>query len=67
MGTEPEDPCIPHYAGHRTVLVLHMSYVLLTGVIVGMRIVRYRTRRTFRFQAFWNVPSLHLFDGKPVI
>jgi hypothetical protein len=33
MGTELEDTCIPHRAGHGTVAALPMSYALLTRVI----------------------------------
>ena len=52
MGKEPADTCIPHRVDHRTVAVLHISYLLLTQVIGGLCNISDRNDLPFDLQRF---------------
>jgi len=52
MGKEPADTCIPHRVDHRTVAVLHMSYLLLTQVIGGLCNISDRNDLPFELRRF---------------
>ena len=52
MGKEPADTCIPHRVDHRTVALLHMSYLLLTQVIGGLCNISDRNDLPFDLQRF---------------
>jgi hypothetical protein len=67
MGKKPANTYISHWAVYRAVLVLHISYVLLTPVIGGLFHISNHNSRALWFQEPWHVVSLHLSVGKEVM
>src|SRR5216683_3086676 len=47
-----------------TVVILHMSYVLLMRAVGGLRIFRDDNDRAVQFRGYWSVASLHLLGAK---
>ena len=61
MGKEPADTCIPDGIDYRTVLVLHISYALLTRTAGGLCSNSDCDDPALQLRPFWYVTtSLHL-------
>ena len=61
MGKQSANASIPHWVVYRAVVVLHMSYVLLTPVVEGLCHTSNHNIRAFPFQNSqhsWHVVSL---------
>jgi hypothetical protein len=67
MGKQSANASIPHWVVYRAVVVLHMSYVLLTLVVEGLCHTSNHNNRAFLFQHSWHVVSLCPSGGEQVM
>ena len=66
MGKQSANASIPYWVGYRAVVVLHMSYVLLTPVVEGLCHTSNHNNRA-SLEHSWHVVSLFPSGGEQVM
>ena len=66
MGKQSANASIPHWVGYCAVVVLHMSYVLLTPVVEGLCHTSNHNNRA-SLEHSWHVVSLFPSGGEQVM